>query len=604
MENIYKDRIERLRALMTEQDLAAYVIFSGDDHGSEYVGEHFRCVEFISGFDGSAGTVVVLRDSAGLWTDGRYFIQAEEQLAGTGITLFKSGEEGVPEMEKYLSENLNDGDRIGYDGFTVTCYEAQKIKDTFEGRKVGFVEDVDLCGELWQDRPEISHRKVWSLSSEYTGSTRGEKLKRVREEMQKEKADCHILSALDSIAYLYDLRGDDIAYNPVMTAFSVIFEDRSVLYCREDALDEELKAALEKDNVLLKPYDSFIGDVSNLRGNVLVDGRSANVRVMSTLQANADKGENVTVIDKPDPEILMKAVKNDVEMAHIRNAHIKDGAAVTKLIYWLKHHEDIESLTETDVADKLVSIRKEMDGYIGESFDPIIAEGAHGAIVHYSASEKTNAHIEKNTFLLMDTGAQFMDGTTDITRTVTTGQVTDEMKKHYTAVLKGHLRLSAAVFKECNGTNIDILAREPLWELGLDYNHGTGHGVGYVLNVHEGPQSIRTKHLKSDVNIKCGMLTSDEPGLYLEGKYGIRTENLMLCVPYKKTEYGEFLTFDFVTMVPYDRSAIDFSDMTRKDMDILEKYYKKVRESISSYLTVDERAWLDEETDLTDLKTP
>ncbi len=596
MENIYKDRIKELRVLMTERNLSAYIVFLGDDHGSEYVGEHFRTVEFISGFDGSAGTVVVLPDEAGLWTDGRYFIQAEDQLAGTGIKLFRSGEKDVPEIEKYLAKKLENGSRIGYDGFTVTYSGAQKIKEALKEKNIEFAEDLDLCGELWTDRPEISHRKIWAFSGEYTGSTCAQKLSSVREEMKKEKVTCHILSALDSIAYLYNLRGDDIAYNPVMTAYSVIYEDRAYLYCGADSLGDEIKDSLAKDNVFVKPYDEFIDDVAAIRGRVLLDGRNTNVRVFGVLQKNADKG--VSIVDKPDPEILLKSQKNDVEAENIRIAHIKDGAAVTKLIYWLKHHKDIESLTEIDVSDKLISIRKTMDGYLGESFEPIIAEGAHGAIVHYSASEATNAHLEKDTFLLMDTGGHYINGTTDITRTIATGEVSEEMKKHYTAVLKGHLRLSAAVFKECDGTNLDIIAREPLWELGLDYNHGTGHGVGHLLNVHEGPQSIRTKHLPTDTKIRLGMLTSDEPGLYLEGRYGIRTENLMLCVPYKKTEFGEFYTFDFVTVVPYDKSAIDFSEMTRKDLEILDRYYKKVRESISPYLTSDELSWLMEETDL------
>ena len=597
MGNIYADRIDKLRALMKEHNIAAYIIFSGDDHGSEYVGEHFRCVEFISGFDGSAGTVVVLDDMAGLWTDGRYFIQAEEQLKDTGIWLFKSGEPGVPKIKEFLGDKLSEGDRIGFDGFTLSYSDARDLKEALEHKNIGYSEDIDFCDELWQDRPGISHRSVWEYSAEYTGKTRAEKLSEVRETMKKEEATCHILSSLDSIAYLYNLRSDDIAYNTVFTAFSIIYEDRALLYCGVDAIGDELKKSLEKDNVFCKPYGEFIADAEAVRGRILIDSANTSVRLYSVLQKN--EGNGVTVVDKPDPEILMKAVKNNVEMQNIRIAHIKDGAAVTKLIYWLKHHDDIESLTEMDVSDKLVSIRKQMEGYIGESFDPIIATGAHGAIVHYSASEATNAHIEKNTFLLMDTGGHYINGTTDITRTITTGSVTEEMKKHYTAVLKGHLRLSAAVFKQCDGPNLDILAREPLWEMGLDYNHGTGHGVGHLLNVHEGPQYIHTRHLPDEAKFKPGMLTSDEPGLYLEGRYGIRTENLMLCVPYKKTDFGEFYTFEFVTMVPYDRSAIDLSEMTEKDIEILSEYYKKVRESISPYLTDDERLWLMDETEIT-----
>ena len=602
MGNIYRERIEKLRVLMEENDLSAYIIYSGDCHGSEYVGDHFRCVRFISGFDGSAGTVVILKDSAGLWTDGRYFIQAAEQLKGTGIDLFRSGEPGVPKIHEYLCEKLAAGAKVGFDGLTITAEDAAELKEKLDEAGIGIVMDEDLCGRIWDDRPPIAHRKIWSYSTQYTGASCADKLSLIREKMQEKGADCHILSALDTIAYVYNLRGDDIAYNPVFMSYSVIYPDRAYLYCDPDAAGPDVREMLENDNVFIKPYDAFLDDIKALRGTILVDGSALNALMMGVLTDNEKDG--VTLLDERDPETLMKAIKNPAEMENIRLAHIKDGAAVTKLIFWLKHHDDIASLTEIDVAEKLVSIRKEMDGYIGESFDPIIATGAHGAIVHYSASEKTNAHLEKDTFLLMDTGGHYINGTTDITRTIATGEVTPEMKRHFTAVLKGHLKLSALVFKDSTGANLDIYAREPLWEMGLDYRHGTGHGVGHLLNVHEGPQSIRIKHLKDDEKFAVGMLTSDEPGVYLEGQYGIRTENLMLCVPYDKTEYGEFLTFEFVTMVPYDRYAIDFDELTAKDMDILEKYYKKVRESISPYLTDDEREWLLEETDISIQQKP
>lgn len=595
--NIYYNRIKEIRDIMQQRCLDVYMVFSGDYHGSEYVSEHFKFRDHLSGFTGSAGTLLITEEEALLWTDGRYFLQAEAQLSGSGIRLMRSGMPEVPEIREYLKDNLSTGDTIGFDGRTVALSYIRELADYLADCGCNFDSTVYLADELWEDRPPLAVRPIWILGEKYTGKSTERKLADIRERMKDEQCGTHIVTTLDDIAWILNLRGNDVEYNPVFMANLVITVDNAYLYAFEEAVDDAVRAYLEQNNVELRKYGDFLNDLESgiaAGRSALIDDSTISVAVFESLPSD------VRTVEKMAPSVLMKAKKNETEMENIRRAHIKDGAALTKLIYSLKKDENLTSLSELDVEDKLLSLRKQQEGFLDESFASIIATGKNGAIIHYEPDETSNARIEDNTFLLMDTGGHYLEGTTDVTRTIAVGEVTLEMKRLYTAVLKGNLRLANAVVKKSDGSNIDILARTPLWELGYDYRHGTGHGVGYLLNVHEGPQNIRMKKTCGSecVDFAVGMLTSDEPGVYLDGQYGIRLENLMLTVPSHTTEYGDFLKFETVTMAPYDRSCILTDEMTTEDLALLRGYYKKVRDTLLPLLSEEEGAWLIRETDI------
>ncbi len=597
---IYRNRLSALRRLMADKGIDAYLIVSDDDHASEYVGDYFKCREFLSGFDGSAGSLVITQTEAGLWTDGRYFLQAREQLGGTGITLQKMGEPDVPAIPAYLASVLQDGQCLGYDGRTIRAGYAAEIEAALAGKQIRYVQTEDLVGQIWKDRPPFPEHPVWILPDSYVGRSRAEKLAMVRKQMEQAGAERYLLASLDDIAWLYNIRGNDIAYNPVVLSYTIIEQEQAILYGTLSAFSDEVRKQLEADSILLRPYLQVYEDLKILpaESSVMLDPSTSNVALLSCIP------EGVKVIRQTNPTTLFKAVKTPEEMENERKAHVQDGVAVTKLIYWLKQMQDSQELkegkiTEQVVRKKLEALRKEREGYLDQSFAPIIAAGAHGAIVHYEPTEATDIPLVEHSFVLMDTGGQYWQGTTDITRTVSIGTLTDTQKAHYTAVLRGNLNLGAARFKHgCTGMNLDVLARTPLWELGLDYNHGTGHGVGYLLNVHEDPNAIRFKEAggKAGAVLEEGMITSNEPGLYLEGQYGIRVENLVLCKKAEQTEYGQFMEFETLTMVPHDRAAILPEQMSKRELALLNAYHKTVYETISPYLTEEERKWLKEET--------
>lgn len=597
---IYRNRLSALRRLMADKGIDAYLIVSDDDHASEYVGDYFKCREFLSGFDGSAGSLVITQTEAGLWTDGRYFLQAREQLGGTGITLQKMGEPDVPAIPAYLASVLQDGQCLGYDGRTIRAGYAAEIEAALAGKQIRYVQTEDLVGQIWKDRPPFPEHPVWILPDSYVGRSRAEKLAMVRKQMEQAGAERYLLASLDDIAWLYNIRGNDIAYNPVVLSYTIIEQEQAILYGTLSAFSDEVRKQLEADSILLRPYLQVYEDLKALvaESSVMLDPSTSNVALLSCIP------EGVKVIRQTNPTTLFKVVKTPEEMENERKAHVQDGVAVTKLIYWLKQMQDSQELkegkiTEQVVRKKLEALRKEREGYLDQSFAPIIAAGAHGAIVHYEPTEATDIPLVEHSFVLMDTGGQYWQGTTDITRTVSIGTLTDTQKAHYTAVLRGNLNLGAARFKHgCTGMNLDVLARTPLWELGLDYNHGTGHGVGYLLNVHEGPNAIRFKEAggKAGAVLEEGMITSNEPGLYLEGQYGIRVENLVLCKKAEQTEYGQFMEFETLTVVPHDRAAILPEQMSKRELALLNAYHKTVYETISPYLTEEERKWLKEET--------
>ena len=580
---------------MKEKKIDAYLVPTDDFHGSEYVGDYFKCRKYITGFTGSAGTAIITQDMAGLWTDGRYFIQAADQLRDTTIELFKSGEPGVPTVHQFLNDKLEDGMCLGFDGRTVSAREAEELQELLQKKHITFSVNDDLIGEIWEDRPVLSCEPVMELDIRWTGKSRADKIAEIREQMKAKEADTFILTSLDDIAWLLNIRGNDIHCCPVVLSYLVMMENELRLYANAAAFSEEIRSNLEADGVKIYPYDDVYSYVQSISSDkkVLLSRANVNSRLVSNIPSE------VTILDEPNLTLLPKAVKNKTEMENERIAHIKDGIAVTKFIHWLKKNVTRTTITELSAAEKLYQFRSEQEHFLGDSFDPIIAYGTHAAIVHYSATEATDIPLEARGMVLADTGGHYLEGTTDITRTIVLGPVTAKEKKFFTAVLRGNLNLAAAKFKYgCTGLNLDYLARGPLWELGEDYNHGTGHGVGYLLNVHEGPNSFRWKNLPGNPApvLEEGMITSDEPGYYLENEFGIRHENLVLCKKAEKTSFGQFMCFEPLTMVPFDLEGINPEEMTERERKLLNDYHQKVYTTISPYLDEEEKEWLKQAT--------
>ncbi len=589
---MYSDRINTLRRLMKERDIDAYIIPTADFHESEYAGEYFKCRAYMSGFTGSAGTLIVTDKEAGLWTDGRYFIQAEEQLKGSGIVLYPMGEEGVPGIYDFLLERLSQGGCIGFDGRVINAQLGEEFEEIAEIKNGSVFYKEDLVDLVWNERPGLSCERVTVLDKTVAGEDRTEKIKRLRASMEESEAAVHIVTTLDDIAWILNIRGNDVAYNPVALTYLVLTRDETILFIQSEAVDETVKSELEADSVSLMEYSLFYNFVKTIEGSVLLDYSKVSYALINSLDIN------VEIIDETNPSILMKAVKNDTEVSGMREAHIRDGLAVTRFMHWLKTNIGKVSITEISAAERLEEFRRMQPGYMQPSFETIAAYGSNGAIVHYSPSEETNKVLDVQGFLLVDSGGQYDCGTTDITRTFVLSELTDEQKLHYTAVLKGMLALADSKFKYgCTGLSLDYIARKPLWDLGLDYNHGTGHGVGFMLNVHEAPNSFRWKKSGTDSAVlEPGMITSDEPGLYIEGEYGIRTENLILCVEENRTEYGRFLSFEHLTMVPIDLDGVDISSMEKTDIDRLNKYHDLVYRVLSPHMSDEECVWLREYT--------
>ncbi len=589
-----KERLNQLRKLMAEKEIDAYLIPSGDYHGSEYVGEYFRLRAYMSGFKGSAGTLLVTDGWAGLWTDGRYFIQAAKELAGSGIELMKMGEPDVPTVEEYLAEQIREGGCLGFDGRVVSVSEVREMEKALKKKQIRFYGAEDLAGSLWTDRPQMPKEPAFFLKEQYSGKSVAEKLKELRETMEEKEADYHILTALDEIAWLFNMRGNDIRCTPVALAYAVIGREQAWLYVHEEILNDELRQQLDAVNVSIRPYDGLIGDVEALKGKgkVLIDPYRLNDAIYEKLDPEQ-------TIEEQNPCLLKKAVKNPVEMENARLAHLKDGAAMAKFLCWVKTNVGKIPMTEVSAEQYVDQCRAEQEGFLEQSFDTISAYGSNGAMCHYKATEENCATVEPKGFLLVDSGGQYMEGTTDITRTIAVGPVTDEERLHYTLVLKGMIGLARAKFLNgVRGIGLDYLAREPLWQRGLDYNHGTGHGVGHLLSVHESPNSFRWKWqpgLESAV-LEEGMITSDEPGYYEENSHGIRTENLLLCVKDEKNQYGQFMRFETLTMVPIDLEPADLSLLTEEEIQWINDYHQEVYEKISPRVTEDVAQWLKEAT--------
>lgn len=605
------ERLLSLRNQMKEAGVHCMVIPTSDYHNSEYVSDFFMARKYFSGFTGSAGTLVVTPDEAALFTDGRYFIQAAKELKDSGITLMKMGEPGVPTMTEYVDQKLQQGWTLCFDGRVITSSKGSELEEIARkhGGQLRF--DLDLCDAAWENRPALIHHPVWVLSEEYAGESVEEKLTRVREEMEKEEAGIHVLTSLDDIAWLYNIRSNDVECCPVVLAYTMVTKDRALLFAEEGFAageDTSARERMEKAGVEIYPYDRFYEMLSSVAAQaakeeqasgIWIDESQVNFRVLKELQkicAEEGAQAGTKLLNKENPTTLMKSIKNETELKHTRRAHIKDAVAVTKFMYWLKKNIGSIPMDEVSVAEQIDGLRAQQDGFIELSFPTISAYGTNGAIIHYGAQKETCAALKPEGMLMIDSGGHYIDGTTDITRTFILGPVTSEMKKHYTLVLRAMLSMRATRFLHgCTGANLDIRAREVLWEHGLDYKHGTGHGVGNILNVHEGPQSFRWKLLPDagkPAVFEEGMITSDEPGIYLENQYGIRIENEILCRKGEENEYGQFMYFEDLTFVPIDLDGVELSQMSELDKERLNDYHAAVFEKLKPYFEGEELTWL------------
>ena len=586
------ERLTALREEMKRRNIDIYVVPTADFHESEYVGEHFKARKFITGFTGSAGTAVITLKEAGLWTDGRYFVQAEKQLEGSTVTLYRMAEEGVPAVEEFVKDKLPQGGCIGFDGRTVNGAWGEKFAAIAEEKGGSLSVGEDLIDLIWTDRPELSRAPLFILEEKYSGKSTAEKIKDVRAKMAEEGADVHILTSLCDIAWLLNIRGGDIQSVPVVLSYLVLTKDQCIWFLQEEVVDDAIRAYLNENHIETRPYDAIYTYVPAIPESavVLMNKSGVNYRICNELN------KNIQVINKPNPTELMKAVKNPVEVDNTRLAHVKDGVAVTKFMYWLKTNIGKIPMTEISASDYLEARRREQENFIDLSFTTISAYGANAAMMHYSATPESNTGLKPEGFLLVDSGGHYYEGTTDITRTFVLGPISDEMKQHFTAVCRSNMKLANAKFLygAC-GLNLDILARGPLWDMGIDYKCGTGHGVGYILNVHEGPNGFRWKIVpeRHDSGVlEEGMITTDEPGVYLEGKYGIRTENELVCRKAEKNEYGQFMEFENITYAPIDLDGIDPEQMSPREKQMLNDYHKKVYEVLSPYMTEEENEWL------------
>lgn len=585
-----RNRIEKFRKVMAENGIDIYIIPTADYHQSEYVGKHFKVREYMTGFTGSAGILVVTDKEAGLWTDGRYFIQAARQLAGSCVTLQKIGEPGVPTIEEYLKKTLPEGGTLGFDGRVISVKTGQKYEKIVK-EKNGIIQyQKDLVEEIWENRPEISREPVFELGLEYTGESRADKLVRVRKEMEKCGADIHVLTTLDDICWLLNIRGDDVEYFPLVLSYAVITMNHVKLYIDADKLNERLKAELGEDGIELHPYNSIYEDISKYdqRNTLLLDESKINYALYKNISDDVEK------IKKENPEILFKAIKNEIEISNIRKAQIKDSIAHVRFMKWLKENVGKIRITERSASDKLDEFRKELGNFLRPSFGPISAYGEHAAMAHYSATPETDAEFKKGGFLLTDTGAGYYEGSTDITRTYALGEVSQEMKEHFTITVVSNLNLANAKFlKGSCGMTLDYAARKPFWDRNLDYNHGTGHGVGYLLNVHEGPAGLRWRYRADEIHeFRKGMILTDEPGIYIEGSHGIRLENELLVCEGEKNQYGQFMYFEVITLIPFDLDAIIPEILTAEEKELLNQYHRKVFETLAPLLDEDEKEWL------------
>ena len=589
MENVYITRLAAFRKIMNEKGVDYYMIPTADFHNSEYVHDYFKCREFMSGFTGSNGTLVISKEEVCLWTDGRYFIQAERELAGSGIVLMRMNEPGVPKIVEYLKEHMKAGECLGFDGRCVSASQLMEFKETL--KDVNYKMDEDLVDVLWKDRPDMPATALFLIPDDIAGVSVQGKLEQVRAKL--EDADSLFLSKLDDIMWLFNVRANDVECNPVALSYSYISKEKAVLFLQEKADKSAVVQALETAGIEVLKYEEVFEYLAKLSGQkVLVDKQNTSAMIADILcrHCEVEYGTN--------PTTLMKAMKNEAEIKYMREYYREDSVVLTRFIYWLKHHPDKKSLNEWTVGAKLDEMRARVPGFIELSFPTISAYQANAAMMHYEATESSHAVLDNEGFYLVDSGAQYFGATTDVTRTISLGALTDEQRKHYTLTALGMLDLMEAQWLYgCTGRNLDILARHRLWKEGIDYKCGTGHGIGFILNVHEGPQNIRWKYTEgmNEAVLEPGMVISDEPGVYLEGKYGIRIENILLTKNMVGNSDGQFMAFDNLTYVPLDRAALDTSYMNEEDLARVNRYQKSVYDAVSPRLSREEAQWLKNE---------
>ena len=584
------ERLAALREKMAQNNIDYYVVPTADFHQTEYVGEHFKARAYITGFTGSAGTALISMHDARLWTDGRYFIQAGKQLEGTTVQLMKMGEPDVPTLPDYLREAVKDGETIGFDGRVVSVSEGQEYQQIAEMHHGQVNYSVDLIDEIWEDRPPLSEKPAFCLDLKYTGKSAAEKIKDVRKKMAEAGATQHVVTTLDDICWTLNIRGDDIEFFPMILSYAIMTQEEYHLYIDERKLSDEIKQGLESVGVVLHPYNDIYEDIKKTGEDevIMMDPSKMNYALYSNLP------DAVKTVECMNPEMEFKTVKNPVEIENIRKAEIKDSIAHIRFMRWLKENVGKMKITEISASDKLDEFRKEMGNFIRPSFEPISSYGPHAAIVHYAPTPETDVELKPEGMLLTDTGAGFYEGSTDVTRTYVLGPITDKMKEDFTLVAVSNLSLANAVFPYgCTGIPLDTYARKPFWDRRMNFNHGTGHGIGYLLNIHESPASFRWRYRKGDTAVfEEGMVITDEPGVYIEDSHGVRLENELLVCKDELNVDGQFMHFEPLTLIPMDLDAIDPECMTEHERAMLNDYHKKVYETISPYLEEDEREWL------------
>lgn len=589
-----KKEITQLQQKMAEMSIDYYLVPTSDYHHSEYISNYFKCREYLSGFTGSAGTLLVSQTQAWLWADGRYHIQAQQELTGTGIHLMKDGLTGVPTLSDFLKECMETGQTLGFDGRLYTFGFISGLKRKLSAKQILFVYDKDLVQEIWKDRPKLVAKPVYVYPERYAGTTVSEKIAAYRDYLMKYQADCQLLTSLTDIAWLFNLRGHDVACTPVFLSYAFLSLKEVILFIQEGVLTQEAKEYLQNNGIETRDYHSFYDFVKSIEHvRMLVDYSDLNYCCYQSLS------DTNTLLRAAKYTTSAKIIKNDTEIEHTRACHLRDGVYMTKFMYWLKNTIRKRSLSELEAAAYIDQLRLSDDLALDLSFETISAYGKNAAIVHYRPSAESNTVVEAKGMLLVDSGGHYLDGTTDITRTFILGPITEEEKLCYTTTCRSMLHLANAKFLTgCRGSNLDCLAREPMWELGIDFLHGTGHGVGHVLSVHEGPNNFRFRVNSGNLDavLLPGMITTDEPGIYQAEKFGIRIENELLCKKWKQNQYGQFLEFEYLTYAPIDLDGIEPDLMNEQEKQWLNDYHKKVYEKISPYLSKDERKWLKEYT--------
>ena len=584
------ERLADLRKKMAENNIDYYIVPTADFHQDEYVGEHFKARVFITGFTGSAGTAMISMDDARLWTDGRYFIQAVKQLEGTTVELMKMYEPGYPTLSQFLEEKLQAGQTIGFDGRVVSMDEGNEYAAVAAKKQGNIKYDVDLIDEIWKDRPPMSDKPAWELPVKYAGKTADDKIADIREKMAEAGADVHVETTPDDICWTLNIRGDDIDYFPLLLSYAIITPEDYHLYVDKAKLSDEIKGHLAELGVTLHPYNDVYEDVKGITAEhkVMLDPHKVNYALYSNISSEVPK------VNCMSPEECFKTVKNTVEIENIKKAELKDSVAHIRFMKWLKENVGKIRITEISASDKLDEFRKEMGNYIKPSFEPISSYAEHAAIVHYAPTPETDVELKPEGMLLTDTGAGFWEGSTDITRTYVLGPITQQMKDDFTLVTISNLSLGNAVFTYgVTGVAVDNLARNPFWKRRMNFNHGTGHGVGYLLNIHESPASFRSRFIEGDTAImEEGMVITDEPGFYREGSHGIRLENELLVCKDETNEFGQFMHLEPITWIPFDLDAINPDLMSEEERQMLNDYHKLVYEVTSPYLEDEEKEWL------------